>query len=115
MKLLNPCKKFGKKYYYDLTRPLDDIRLYYDFDGTCQRSVPEAIIAYLEASDFETAIRNTISLGGDADTLACIAGGIAEAYYGEIPVHIKKFCDIRIDSTIRLTVNEFEEKYRAKK
>ena len=82
MKLLNPCKKFGKKYYYDLTRPLDDIRLYYDFDGTCQRSVPEAIIAYLKASDFESSIRNAVSIVEYADTHAAIADAIAEGSWG---------------------------------
>jgi ADP-ribosylglycohydrolase len=70
---------------YDLDRKIDDIRLNYDFDVTCQGSVPESIIAFLESTSFEDAIRNAISLGGDSDTMACIAGGIAEAFYKEIP------------------------------
>lgn len=70
------------KYGYDLNRKLDDIRPRYGFNETCQGSVPEAIIAFLESHDYESTIRLAISLGGDSDTQACIAGGIAEAFYG---------------------------------
>ncbi|HVS32331.1 MAG TPA: ADP-ribosylglycohydrolase family protein [Thermoanaerobaculia bacterium] len=70
------------RFGYDLRTPLDDIRPSYRFDVTCQGSVPQAIRAFLESTGYEDAIRNAISLGGDADTLACMAGGIAEAYYG---------------------------------
>ncbi len=73
---------------YDLSRKLDDIRPDYQFDVSCQGSVPEAIIAFLESKDFESAIRLAISIGGDSDTIACITGGIAEAFYGEIPDEI---------------------------
>lgn len=73
------------RFGYDLSRRLDDIRPIYDFDETCQKTVPEAIIAFLESADFEDAIRNAVSLGGDADTLAAIAGPIAEAFYGGVP------------------------------
>ncbi|MBQ8260547.1 MAG: ADP-ribosylglycohydrolase family protein, partial [Clostridia bacterium] len=65
----------------------------------------------LESTDYESAIRNAISLGGDADTQACIAGGIAEAYYKEIPEHIKRFCDSRIDVSIKSVVKEFNQKH----
>lgn len=75
---------------YDLNRTCDDIRPDYRFDVTCQGSVPESIIAFLEGADYESTIRLAISLGGDADTMAAIAGGIAEAYYREIPLHIKE-------------------------
>lgn len=75
---------------YDLSRTCDDIRPAYRFDVTCQGSVPESIIAFLEGADYESTIRLAISLGGDADTIAAIAGGIAEAYYREIPLHIKE-------------------------
>lgn len=71
-----------KTFGYDLQRNLEAIRKHYHFDVSCQGSVPEAIIAFLEATDMEDAIRNAVSLGGDADTQACIAGGIAEAFYG---------------------------------
>jgi hypothetical protein len=70
------------KYGYNLSRRLDDIRPNYRFDATCQGSVPEAIIAFLESDGFEDAIRNAVSLGGDSDTLAAMAGGMAEAHYG---------------------------------
>ena len=76
------------KYGYDLDRTCDQIRPSYQFDESCQGTVPEAIIAFLESSDFESAIRLAVSLGGDSDTLACITGGIAEAYYKFIPAWI---------------------------
>ena len=76
---------------YNLSRSLDDIRKTYEFDETCQGSVPESIIAFLESEDFEDAIRNAVSLGGDADTQAAIAGSIAEAFYG-IPENLVKKC-----------------------
>lgn len=70
---------------YDLSKTLDDIRPNYSFDVTCQGSVPESIICFLESESYEDCIRNAVSLGGDSDTQACIAGGIAEAYYGLPP------------------------------
>ncbi len=88
------CKRLIKQhiesaYGYDLSRKLDDIRPTYKFDATCQGSVPEAIIAFLESTDFEDAIRNAVSIGGDSDTIAAITGSIAEGAYG-IPENIKK-------------------------
>jgi ADP-ribosylglycohydrolase len=73
------------RFGYNLDRTLDKIRPDYSFDVTCQGSVPESIIAFLEADDYEDAVRNAVSLGGDADTQACIAGGIAEAFCGGVP------------------------------
>ncbi len=70
---------------YDLNRTCDEIRPYYCHVETCQETVPEAIIAFLESASFEDALRNAVSLGGDSDTLACITGGIAEAFYGMPP------------------------------
>lgn len=67
---------------YDLDRKIDDIRTVYKFDASCQGSVPEAIIAFLESEDYESAIRLAVSIGGDSDTIACITGGIAAAFYG---------------------------------
>ncbi len=78
-------RRVESNYGYDLHRTLEEIRPDYGFDETCQRTVPEAIIAFLESEDFEMCVRLAISLGGDADTLACIAGSIAEAYYGGLP------------------------------
>ena len=76
------------KYQYNLNRTCDEIRPNYDFDVTCQGSVPESIIAFLESTDYESTIRLAVSLGGDSDTQACIAGGIAEAFYKDIPAEI---------------------------
>lgn len=100
-----------KKFKYKLSIPLAAIKKTHVFDSRTSYSVPPAIIAFLESTDYESAIRNAVSLGGDADTQACIAGGIAEAYYKEIPENIKRFCDGRIDSSIKSVVKEFEHKY----
>lgn len=82
-------KEYVKSTYdYNLDRTLDEIRPDYRFNESCQETVPEAIIAFLESVDFEDAIRNAISLGGDSDTLAAITGSIAEGAYG-VPEHIK--------------------------
>lgn len=76
------------RYGYDLNRTWEYLNKTYDWDSSCQGTVPEAIIAFLESNDFEDAIRKAVSMGGDSDTLACITGGIAEAYYKEIPAHM---------------------------
>ena len=72
------------KYGYNLNRTCDEIRPVYDWDSSCQGTVPEAMVAFFDSTDFESAIRLAVSLGGDSDTLACITGGIAEAFYKEI-------------------------------
>ena len=74
---------------YDLSRTVDDVRPRYSFNEICQTTVPEAIIAFLDSTSFEDAIRNAISLGGDADTLAAIAGPIAQAHYGGVPADMR--------------------------
>ena len=79
-----------EKYGYNLNRTCDEIRPVYGWDGSCQGTVPEAMIAFFDSTDFESAIRLAVSLGGDSDTLACITGGIAEAFYKEIPAPIAK-------------------------
>jgi ADP-ribosylglycohydrolase len=68
---------------------VDDIRPSYAFDVSCQGSVPQAIIAFLDSASYEDAVRNAVSLGGDSDTLACIAGAIAEAFYNGVPGAIR--------------------------
>ena len=100
------------KFNYDLSRRLDDIRPAYKFDSSCQGSVPEAIIAFLESDDFEDAIRKAISLGGDSDTIACITGGIAQAYYKKIPIEIINDTLFRLDSGMKIIVREFNEKFK---
>ncbi len=97
-------------YNYDLQRSLDDIRPGYSFDVTCQGSVPEAIIAFLESSDFEDAIRNAVSLGGDSDTIACITGGIAEAFYGGVPDEISRHVWSTLDQSLAGTTQSFLQK-----
>lgn len=81
-------KQLGLRFGYDLNDTLAEIRPNYSFDVSCQGSVPQAIIAFLESDSFEDAVRLAISLGGDSDTMGCIAGGIAQAYYGKIPAVI---------------------------
>ena len=76
------------RYGYNLNRTCDEIRPVYDWDSSCQGTVPEAIVAFMDSTDFESAIRLAVSLGGDSDTLACITGGIAEAFYKTIPESI---------------------------
>ena len=99
----------SKLFNYDLNRTLDQIRPVYQFNESCQETVPEAIIAFLESTDFEDAIRNAISLGGDSDTLACITGGIAEAFYGGVPKDIAEKALSYLDPDMREVVEEFRE------
>jgi len=91
--------EISRRFGYDLERTIDEIRPGYAFEISCQRSVPESIIAFLDSTDFEDTIRNAISLGGDADTQACIAGAIAEAYYGGVPESMLAWVLPRLDSS----------------
>jgi ADP-ribosylglycohydrolase len=103
------------RFEYDLDEPLDEIRSYYTFDVSCQGSVPQAIIAFLESTDFEDAIRKAISIGGDSDTIACITGGIAQAYYREIPEFIQRgimeILDERLMAVVTLFLQRYEVEY----
>ena len=94
---------------YDLSMTVDDIRLTYVFDESCQCTVPEAIVCFLESDSFEDAIRNAISIGGDSDTIACIIGGLAEAYYG-VPSELKKEVNNFIPIEFKNIINEFYER-----
>jgi len=98
------------RYQYDLSRSLDEIRPYYSFDVSCAGSVPESIICFLEADDFEDTIRNAVSLGGDADTQAAIAGSIASAYW-DIPRDIAYKSIHRLDYRLLNVLIEFEEEF----
>jgi len=82
-------KNYIENKYYDLDFSVEEIRPDYEHDMTCEGSVPQAIVCFLDSEDFEDAVRNAVSLGGDGDTIACIAGAIAEAYYG-IPEEIQE-------------------------
>jgi ADP-ribosylglycohydrolase len=99
------------RFGYDLRRKLDQIRLSYRFNETCQGTVPEALIAFLESTSYEDAIRNAISLGGDADTLACITGGVAEAFYGCIPEDLAQQATARLDDQLASTIHQFRERF----
>ena len=108
---------------YDLSHTCEEIRPGYTFQESCQGTVPEAIIAFLDSTDFEsairlavslggdsdTAIRLAVSLGGDSDTIACITGGIAEAYYKEIPEEIVKEMWARLPKTFRQILREMKK------
>lgn len=96
-------------FHCDLSAPISDIREKYVFDSRAGYSVPPAICAFLQSDDYESAVRNAVSLGGDADTMACIAGGIAEAFYGEIPQYIADLCDMRLDGSIKRVIKNFIE------
>ena len=97
-----------REFHYNLNRTLDEIRPGYHMDETCQRTVPEAMIAFLESQDFEDAIRNAVSLGGDTDTLGAITGSIAEAFYGISDVLIAE-CRSRIDEGLMTDIlDEFD-------
>lgn len=99
-------KYIENEFHYDLNRTLDEIRPSFHMDETCQKTVPEAIIAFLEARDFEDAIRNAVSLGGDTDTLGAITGSIAEAYFGISEALISE-CRNRINKDMRDIVDAF--------
>jgi len=100
-----------KRFGYNLSRTCDEIRPTYDFDVTCQGSVPESIIAFLESTDFESAIRLAVSLGGDADTMGAITGGIAEAYYGGVSEHIRKEVLKRLPNEFIVVMQKFYQKF----
>lgn len=101
------CERFG----YDCTLGLDAWRRRGGFDVSCQGTVPAAAAAFLESADFEDAIRNAVSLGGDTDTLACIAGALAEAHYGGVPPAIRTEVLCRLDDPLRSEVAEFVRTY----
>lgn len=101
------------KHYYPIDFTLDSIRDTYQFNETCQDTVPQALEAFFESTSFEDAIRNAISIGGDSDTLAAITGAIAEAYYG-VPTSIRKHALTFLDERLLKILLEFENKYPAK-
>ena len=100
-------EKLEDLFDYDLSQKLEQIIPSYTFDSSCQGSVPQAIIAFLESTDFEDAISNSISLGGDADTQACITGSLAEAYYKSIPAEITSFVRWRIEDDLLAVLDQF--------
>lgn len=104
-------KKYVEKNFdYNLSRKLDDIRPHYSFEVSCQKSVPEAIICFLESNSYEDTVRNAISLGGDADTQAAIGGSIAAAFY-DVPESIVDDCIYYLDENLAKILKEFNNKY----
>jgi ADP-ribosylglycohydrolase len=96
---------------YDLSLHIDEIRPGYTFNESSQGTVPQAIRAFLDSISFEDAIRNAVSLGGDSDTLACITGGIAQAFYGEVPVAIRGKVYAILDPRLEQITKAFMERY----
>ena len=106
---MDEIKKYISKYYtIDFT--IDEIRPIYDYDITCQGTVPQSMQAFFESTSFEDAIRNAISIGGDSDTLGAITGAVAEAYYG-IPDDLKETALSYLDDRLLNITERFEEKY----
>lgn len=104
-------KAFVQRDFYELNQSVDDIRPTYQFNESCQGTVPQAIQAFLDSTDFEDAIRTAVSLGGDSDTLACITGGIAEAYYG-IPKQMADRAKQFLPDDLFNIVQEFEAQFQ---
>ncbi len=102
--------EYVRSHYYRLDFTLDEIRPDYSFNESCQETVPQAIEAFLESTDFEDAIRNAISLGGDSDTLACITGAIAGAYYG-VPDEIRHSALEILDKLLTGIIERFEHTF----
>lgn len=96
---------------YDLTPTLAQIRPGYRFDVTCRGSVPQALIAFLESHDYESAVRNAVSLGGDSDTLAAMAGAVAEAFYGGVPEALWDQAKPLLPAEFLSVIDAFEDRY----
>ena len=99
----------SREFQYDLSRTCDEIRPQYHHVETCQETVPEAITAFMEGNGFEDVIRTAVSLGGDCDTVACIAGSLAEAFYG-VPQELQEECRKRIPDDLREVLDRFLER-----
>ncbi len=99
------------RFGYDLSRSVDEIRPDYTFDVSSQGTVPPAIRSFLESTDYEDAVRTAISLGGDSDTLACITGGVAQAFYGGVPLPIQDKVYSILDQRLASITRRFMEKY----
>ena len=96
---------------YDLNRSTTLIRPGYGFEVSCQQSVPEAIICFMESDNFESAVRLAVSLGGDADTQACISGSIAHAFYQDIPADIWEEAEKRLPDNMKVIIDAFQKKF----
>lgn len=107
-------RAFAERFYGERMRePLDDLRARHTFDVSCIGSVPPAIIAFLEATDFEDGVRNAVSLGGDSDTQAAIAGAIGEAFFGGVPAAIAAAVRQRLDEPLQQVLDQFTHRLRS--
>ncbi|MBE6597510.1 MAG: ADP-ribosylglycohydrolase [Ruminococcaceae bacterium] len=106
---IDEIKTFVAK-YYEINFTLDEIRPTYEFNETCQDTVPQAMQAFFESTSFEDAIRNAISIGGDSDTLAAITGAVAEAYYGMTDMEVQEVTS-RLDQTLLKILTDFRNKF----
>ena len=104
-------REIEDRFGYHLRRTVEEIRPGYRFDVSCQGSVPEAMVAFFDSGDFEDAVRLAVSLGGDTDTQACIAGGIAQAYYGGVPDAIAEAARVRLPEDLLEVIDRFEARY----
>lgn len=107
---ISEIRKYIADHYYKIDFTIDEIRPTYEFNESCQETVPQALEAFFESTDFEDAIRTAVSVGGDSDTLAAITGGIAEAYYG-IPSSLRTLAMSFLDQELSAVVTKFEEKF----
>ena len=105
-------KEITNRFSYNLNRTVDEIRPNYSFDVTCQGSVPESIVAFLDSNSWEDAVKKSISLGGDADTMACITGGNAQAFYKKIPNNIAKDVRNKLPRDLLEILDKFNTKYK---
>ena len=104
--------RIQSQFGYDLAGTVETLRPGYAFDVSCQGTVPAALIAFLDAQSYEETVRNAVSLGGDSDTLACIAGAVAEAFYGGVPEAIRAEVQARLTPDLWRVVEAFEHRYR---
>ena len=101
-------------YGYDLSIPYETLRREgegYNFEPTCEKTVPPALICFLDSTDYEDAVRKAVSLGWDSDTMACITGGIADAYYGGVPVEMEERVVSQLPSDLKIVVEDFKKQY----
>lgn len=104
-------EEISSRFGYRLEINPDEIRPRYRFDVSCQGSVPESIVSFLASESYEDAVRTAISLGGDSDTMACIAGGIAAAYYRAIPESVEREVERRLPSDLLDVIDDFQAAY----
>lgn len=105
-------EQITSRFYYDISESIASVRSWYEFDVSCQGSVPQALRAFYESDSFEDAIRKAVSIGGDSDTIACITGGIAEAFYGQVPDFIEEEVYKILNKNLAAVVKEFQRKLK---